>query len=695
MPPPQSGAAQASGRAAPPKTKREAIVETLHGVEVADPYRWLEDPKTPGVKAWMDARNAHARGYLSQLPHREALVQRLKALLYVDAVSVPTKRANRYFFSRKRADQEKSVHYWKEGADGEEKVLIDPVALGEDRSVGVVVPSYDGKRVAYMLKTNNADESTLHVMEVDTGAVSKVDVIGGLRYTSASWSPDNAGFYYTWLPDPNQAEPKIAPADLIGYGELRYHRLGTDPKTDKVLKGKTGDPRRWLSGWVSEDGKFLFASISFGWSEQDVFLMRLDAPNPKWAPLAVGTKALYKVQSFGGALYVATNKDAPKWAVFKVDPNKLERKDWALIIPEDKQAVLTSLDVIGKRLSLSYLKNASSALRIHDLNGKRVREVKLPTLGTASPLYGSAEDDEAFFSFSSFTYPKEIYRTSIASGEVKRFAKVEVPVKPEDFEVNQVWYASKDGTQVSMFLVHKKGLKKDGKNPTLLYGYGGFNISLTPRFTAYVYPWLERGGVYAVPNLRGGGEYGELWHQGGMKSRKQNVFDDFLGAAQWLVDNGYTEAAKLGIRGGSNGGLLVGAAMTQRPQMFGAVICGVPLLDMVRYHKFGVGKAWIPEYGSPEVAEEFKVLHAYSPYHRVKKDTPYPALLMLSADSDDRVDPMHARKFTAAIEFASSSGAPNLLRIESKAGHGGADLRKAYLQKSADQLAFLWSQLAN
>jgi prolyl oligopeptidase len=685
-PPAETKKPEASG-----KTKRDAIAEELFGVKVEDPYRWLEDEKSPQVQAWMQERDKAAREHLAKLSGREAIAAELRDLLYVDWRSAPAKRGDRFFYSARREDQEKAVVFWHQGEAGEPKVLLDPNTMSSDGSValGSWIPTWDGKRVAYLLKGSNADESTLHVIEVDTGKISELDRIEGLRYTAPAWNEDGSGFYYTWLP----TDPNIPSNELMGHGEIRFHKLGTDPKNDPVIREKTGDSTRWQTPSLSRDGKYLFLTIARGWSEHDVYVMFLKDKKPEWKPLAVGTKALYSVDAYKDRFYVATNQDAPRYRIFVVDPKKIDRKSWKEIVPEDKVAVIDQVDIVGGRLAIKYMKNASSELEVRELNGKKVRSVSLPAIGSSSTLYGNPDEDDAYFSFYSFVYPEEIYKTSIKTGKTERFARIELPVEPSKYELSQVWYPSKDGTKISMFLLHKKGLEKNGANPTLLYGYGGFNISLTPSFSPMLIPWLDRGGVYAVPNLRGGGEYGETWHQAGMLERKQNVFDDFIGAAEWLIANKITRPDRLAIRGGSNGGLLVGVAITQRPELFGGAICAVPLLDMVRYHKFGIGKAWIPEYGNPEEEAAFKFISAYSPYHRVKSGTAYPSLLLMSADSDDRVDPMHARKFWAAIDSASTGSARNLLRIESKAGHGGGDMRKKTLEATADELVFLVSEI--
>jgi prolyl oligopeptidase len=696
---PTSAASADLSRIAYPKTRAEDVKDKIHGVEVADPYRWLEDVKSAEVQAWMKEQDTFTRAELAKLPERDAIAARLKELFYIDTVSVPRQRNGRYFLSRRRADKEKATVYWKQGKKGEEKVLLDPNTWSTDGSVslGSWQVSWDGKKVAYQVRKNNSDEATLYVLDVDTGKKSEIDVIEGAKYAYASWTPKSDGFYYTWLP----TDPKIPTADRPGFAEVRFHKLGDDPKNDRIIRERTGDPTTFISAELSRDGHFLLLTKHNGWTSSEIFFRDMRAEGKgkgkdqkdAWTPLTAGKPAHYAVDVYRDKFYVNTDDGAPHYHVFAVDPARPERASWKEIVPERQDATLDSVNVIGGRLALNYLKNASSLVEVRELDGKLVREVELPGIGTVSGPVGLSDQDDAYFAFESYTVPVEIYETSMKTGKTEVNAKLKVPVDPSPFTVEQVFYTSKDGTRVSMFLVHRKDLKKDGSARALLYGYGGFLATETPIFTASIYPWIERGGVYAVPNLRGGGEYGEEWHKGGMLLKKQNVFDDYIAAAEHLIKEGYTKPERLVIKGGSNGGLLVGAAVTQRPDLFRAALCAVPLLDMVRYHLFGSGKTWISEYGSAESEEQFKALFAYSPYHRVKAGTKYPAVLLLSADSDDRVDPMHARKFAAALQ-AASSGRPVLLRIERNAGHGGADLIKAAVEQNADMQAFALAQTA-
>ena len=673
-------------------TPRVEVKDLIHGVEVEDPYRWLEDAKSDEVQAWMKAQDETCRAELKALPERDAIAARLKQLYYIDTLSAPVHRGKRYFYVRRHADKEKSLVYWKEGEAGRESVLFDPNTWSEDGSIalGGWQPSWDGKTVAYQLRRNNSDEATLQVIDVASGAVSKVDVIGGGKYASASWTPRGDGFYYTWLP----TDPSIPTAERPGYAEVRFHRLGQDPAQDTLVREKTGDPTSFLGASLSRDGRWLVLDVRHGWTTNDVYFRDLKAKADAWTPLAVGQDALYEVWPWRGRFYVKTNDGAPRWRLYAVDPHKPERAAWTEIVPERPDATLDSFAIVGNRLALTYMKDASNQLEIRRLDGDFVRQVALPTLGTVGGPLGNEDEDKAYFTFASYTRPQEIHQFSVKSGATRLYERTKVPIDPEPYSVEQVFFPSKDGTRLSMFLVHRKDFKKDGANRTLLYGYGGFQVALTPSFSSSIYPWLERGGVYAVANLRGGSEYGEDWHRGGMLLKKQNVFDDFIAAAEYLIREGYTRPSRLVIQGGSNGGLLVGAALTQRPDLYAAVVCAVPLLDMVRYHLYGSGKTWISEYGSADDAEQFKALYAYSPYHHVKAGTRYPAVLLLSADSDDRVDPLHARKFAAALQEATTGG-PVWLRIQRHAGHGGADMVPAGVEQSADALAFALARTAS
>ena len=673
-----------------PPTRRTDQVDTIHGVQVADPYRWLEDAKQEDVQKWVADQDAFARSYLAKLPGRDALAARFKELFYIESAGTPAHFGSRWFYPRRDAGREKAIIYWREGKTGPEKVLLDPNAWSTDgsSSLGRWTISWDGKKVGYTVKANNSDEATLYVMEVATGKKSEIDTIEGAKYASPSWTPSGDGFYYTWIP------PKgtVPDSDRSGYGEVRFHKLGTLPAKDKIVHEKTGDPKTFLEGWVSKDGRWLMNSLEHGWTRTDVQYMDLHAAKPVWKDLVTGQDARYDVDVDRGHFFVTTNEGAPHYRVFKVDPSKPARADWKEIVPERADATLEGTSVVGHALALKYLKDVVTYPEIHDEDGKLLRKVELPAIGSIGGFSGNADDDTVYFSFQSFTYPTEIFEESVKTGKRSTWYTLKVPVDPSKYVVEQVFATSKDGTKVPFFVVHAKDLAKNGASPTILTGYGGFQSAQTPYFSSSIYPWLEHGGVWAVANLRGGSEYGEDWHRHGMRHEKQHVFDDFAAVGEELVKQGFTRPSKLGALGASNGGLLVGAAITQRPDLFRVALCGVPLLDMVRYHQFGSGKTWIEEYGSAEDPEDFKALYAYSPYHHVTHGTKYPSTLVLSADSDDRVDPLHARKFAAELQWASSGG-PVLLRVEKHSGHGGADLQRALVERLADEYAFALDQM--
>jgi prolyl oligopeptidase len=674
-----------------PATRTGDAKDVLFGTTVPDPYRWLEDVKSDDVKKWMDEEDALARAELAKRPGRDAMAARLKELFYVDSVGIPVHRGARYFWSKRDATKEKSIVYYKDAKAGAEKILLDPNAWsagGTNVSLGGWWPTWDGKTVAYKIKSNNSDEATMYLMDVATGKKSEIDVIEGAKYAGASWTPKGDGFYYTWLP----VDKDIPTAERPGYAEIRFHKVGADPKKDARIYEATHDAKTFLSASLSKDGAYLFVYVTHGWSRGDVYFKDLRAKEDAgFKPLVTGTDALFDVDAFQGRFYVKTNDGAPKYKVFVVDPKKTERSAWKELVPERADATLDGTAIIGGKLVLDYLKDVATKLEVHELDGKLVREVTLPAIGTAG-ISGREDEDEAYVSFTSLTFPTEIQETSVKTGQNKPWFKLKVPVDSSKYEVEQLFFKSKDGTKIPLFLVRAKDAKKDGKSPLLINGYGGFQSSQLATFRASIFPWLEKGGIFALVNLRGGAEYGEEWHRAGMKRSKQNVFDDFEGAAEFLQKEGWSTPGRTAITGGSNGGLLVGAAATQRPDLYRVVLCDVPLLDMVRYHKFGSGKTWVEEYGSSEDEADFKAIFAYSPYHHVVKGTKYPSILMLSADSDDRVDPLHARKFTAAMQDASTGG-PVILRIEKNAGHGGADMVKAWVEKLADEYAFALSEM--
>jgi prolyl oligopeptidase len=687
----QSVVPAGAARPAYPPTRVADAVDHLHGVEVHDPYRWLENGASPEVQAWARDQNDFTRSQLDKLPGRDWLAKRLHDVSYVDSFGVPRPEGNRLFFLHRKADQEKAVLYWRSSIDGVDHVLVDPNARSASAStpisLGDWIPSYDGRELAYTLHENNADEATLAVLDVATGKDRPADRIPGLRFGSPAWNAAGTGFWYTWTPD----DPGVTPAERAARAEIRFHALGTDPAHDQVVRAAVGDPDEFVGATASRDGHWLLAFVGT-FARNDVYYQDLRVPGAAWRTLVTSVPAHFSVEAWKDRFYVTTDDGAARYRVLRADPSAPDRGQWKEIVPEAADAVLQSASVVGGRLALSYLRNAASQLEIRSLDGRLVRTVQLPGIGSSGGLVGNPDRDDAFYDFSSFTEPPEIRRTSVAAGGARLWATRQVPVDPEPYVVEQAFYPSKDGTKIPMFLVHRKDARKDGSTPFLLYGYGGFGINLEPSFSARLYPWLEAGGGYAVANLRGGGEYGEEWHKAGELGNKQQVFDDFIAAGDYLVSQGWTKPSRLAIQGGSNGGLLVGAVLTQRPDLFKAVVCEVPLLDMVRYHRFGSGPAWVSEYGSADNAADFRWLYAYSPYHHLTAGTAYPAVLMASSDSDDRVDPLHARKMTAALQ-AASTGGPVLLRIEAHAGHGGADLVSSAVAKAVDYDAFLFDEL--
>ncbi|HEY3500607.1 MAG TPA: prolyl oligopeptidase family serine peptidase [Polyangiaceae bacterium] len=699
MPAPASAAPPAAVTAAPansrgyPASRRAEVVDRLHGVELRDPYRWLEDEKSPEVQAWMKAQDDFARGILKGLPKRAELAQRFRELFDIEHIGVPFKRGKRYFWARKEVGKDKHAVLVRDGKRGEPRVLLDPNTWSTDASVslGSYGISWNGKYVAYQVKRNNSDEAILEILDIDTGK-KLPEVIDGAKYTwRVAWNEKGSGFYYTKVPPVGGA---VTVADRPGYAEIRYHELGSDPARDPVVHEATRDPTTFHYGDLSRDGRYLIASVRHGWISSDVYFQDLhEKPKPVWKPLIAGQPHIYAVEVHRGRFYVVTNEGAPNWRIFRVDPAKPERASWTEIVPERKDTIIDALSIVGGRLGLVTIKDVALRLEVRALDGKLAYDVALPEPGSVSELIGNEDDDEAHYQFESFGRPPEVHAISIRSGKSELRTTTRVPVDATRVLTEQRFATSKDGTRVPYFVIRDKNRQLDGSAPLLLNGYGGFSQSLTPSFAASAFPWIEQGGVYVVANLRGGSEYGERWHEAGMRHNKQNVFDDYIAVAEDLIAQRYTRADRLVLRGRSNGGLLVGTALTQRPELFRAVICGVPLLDMLRYHLFGSGKTWISEYGSADDAAEFRTLYAYSPYQHVKDGVRYPSLLLSSADSDDRVDPMHARKFAAALQH-SSAGGPVLLRIQHNAGHGGADKIQELVDERADEYAFALSEVA-
>ena len=677
----------------PPKAEERPLEENFHGTKVVDRYRWLEDSNSAETTKWVAEETAYTRGVLDPLPGREAIHKRLSELLSIGSLSTPRMAGKYYFYTRRQGSENQPVLYVREGVDGKDRVLVDVNELSADGTVALdwMHPSENGRYVAYGTSQSGSEMSTLHIIEARTGKLLP-DTIERTRAASIAWELDGAGFYYTRYPKKGDV-----PEGQERYNRhVFYHEVGTDPEKDPLIFGQGRDPEDWPEVSLDNDGRLLLITVAQGWTKSELFLMDLKKGTPP-TRITTGKNFLYSAWVYNGRLYILTNEDAPRSRVFMAEAGDYERDDWKEIIPQTG-SVLRDIGVWGGKIFAQYEQNASSELKVFEIDGTRVKELALPAIGSVRNPSGKWNRDEVFYGFESFTSPPAVYRYDLKTGATSLWAKVDAPsIDPAAYEVEQEWFKSKDGTRVPVFVVHKKGLKKDGHNPALLTGYGGFDVSMTPKFDAAAFLWLEHGGVYAVANLRGGGEFGEEWHRAGMLDKKQNVFDDMIAAAEYLISEKYTDKEHLAMKGGSNGGLLVGAVMTQRPELFRAVVCEVPLLDMLRYQEFQIARLWIPEYGSAENAEQFKWLYAYSPYHHVKAGVEYPAALFMTADSDSRVDPMHARKMMALMQREAANGGsrtrPILLRVEAKAGHGAGTPVAKMVEEETDAYAFLFWQL--
>lgn len=714
---PTSDATAAPSHPPPPATRAQPVTETAHGETLVDPYRWLEDGDAPAVAAWTDAQNAYTDKVLGAWPGRAALEERLWTLHEIGSLGVPvarpfgprSSRRWRYFYTRRDGKQNQAVLYVRDpdARPGPDRALIDVNAITTDgtSSLDWWSPSEDGALVAYGVSRDGSEESVLRVRDVRAGR-DLPEVIDRTRACSVAWLPDGSGFYYTRYPTPG-----TVPAGEESYHRAVYfHRLGTEPTgaADVPVFGAGRDHRDWPSVVLSPKGRFLAVEVSQGWSRTELYVLDREAPEGTgWTTIAAGEEAIFDVADItDDALWVRTNAGAPRYRLFRVPlpsrPQASSRKRWREVLPEQEHA-LQQVALVGKHLAALYLEDAVSRVRLFDLGGRPAGTVALPGLGSVGSLSGHPEGEELFFPFTSFLAPTTILRTTLAGASPavagdgvhapEVWLKVPAPLAADLFVVEQERFRSRDGTEIPLFLVHRRDVVRDGRAPALLYGYGGFNVNVTPGWAPSVLPFLERGGVYAVAVLRGGGEYGEAWHQAGMLAHKQNVFDDFIGAAEHLIAARVTRPERLAIMGRSNGGLLVGAALTQRPDLFRAVVCGVPLLDMLRYHRFRIAQLWIPEYGSPDEALAYRWLRAYSPYHHVRAGTAYPAVLFTTAASDTRVDPLHARKMTALLQASSSSGRPVLLRLETKAGHGAGKPLGKVIAQLVDEWSFLFSEL--
>jgi prolyl oligopeptidase len=676
-----------AGVLAYPKAKAVEQVDDYHGVKVADPYRWLEDTDSADTHGWVEEENKLTFGYLEQIPYRKAIRDRMMKLWNFERFTVPQKQGGRYFYQHNNGLQNQNVLLVSESLNAEPRQLLDPNTLSSDGTValGGEAITDDGKLMAYGTAASGSDWQEWHVRDVDTGK-DLPDLIKWVKFSGASWSKDGKGFYYSRYDEPKGT----ALRDANYFQKLYYHALGTPQSEDKLIYERPDNKELGFGGSVTNDGHYLVIFVFQGTSPKNrLYYKDLTKPDSEVVKLLDEFDAQYQfVDNDGPVFWIQTDLDAPRGKLIAIDTQHPEKVSWKTLV-EQSADKLENASVVDNLFLLGYLKDAKTEVRVHDLQGKFLRNVDLPGIGTAEGFGGKRKDKETFYSFTSFISPTTIYRYDPAAGKSTVFKQPKVDFDATKYETKQVFYHSKDGTRIPMFLTYKKGLKLDGQNPTLLYAYGGFDISLTPGFSIPTVVWLEMGGIYAQPNLRGGGEYGEDWHLAGTKAKKQNVFDDFIAAAEWLVANKYTSTPKLAIRGGSNGGLLVGAVLTQRPDLFGATLPLVGVMDMLRFQKFTIGWAWTSDFGSSDNADDFKALYAYSPLHNLKSGTKYPPTMIATADHDDRVVPGHSFKFAATMQADQAGPAPVLIRIETKAGHGAGKPISKTIEEMADEWSFV------
>jgi prolyl oligopeptidase len=672
-----------------PESKKVDTVFDYHGTKVADPYNWLEGDGTDDVKAWIEAQNEFTNNYIDSIPYKGKIFSRLKEIWDYPKYSAPSKKGKYYFFSKNDGLQNQSVVYYQEGLDGEPKVFLDPNKLSDDGTVALKGLSFsnDNSKVIVSTSQSGSDWQTMEVWDVETQKPLG-DKLEWVKFSSGAWQGD--GFYYTRYPEPEKgaefSQASINPS-------VCYHKIGTPQSEDKVIYNDAENPYRYYGSQVTEDERYLFIYISAGTHGTGILWKDLKDPTSKLETLFEGFDYNYGiVENIDDKILVQTDNGAPKYRLALVDPKNPAPENWKDVLPEGDD-LLQGVSTAGGKLFASYLHKAATKVVQYTYEGQKEREVALPTIGSAGGFDGKKEDTEVFYTFTSFVYPTTIYRYNIESGKSEVYKASEVKFNFDDYEAKQVTYKSKDGTEVPMFVVHKKGLKLDGNNPTYLYGYGGFNISLTPYFSISRMVLIEKGFVFAMPSLRGGGEFGEDWHKAGMKEKKQNVFDDFIAAAEYLIDNKYTNSKKLAIAGGSNGGLLVGACLTQRPELYKVCLPAVGVLDMLRYHKSTAGWGWMVEYGSADSASDFDYLYKYSPLHNIKDDTKYPATLITTGDHDDRVVPWHSFKFAARLQEAQAGANPIMIRIETKAGHGAGKPTSKIMDEISDIYAFMFNNM--
>jgi len=674
-----------------PETRKVDQVDTYFGVKVADPYRWLEDDNSDETKAWVEAQNKVTFDYLNTIPEREGIRKRLTELWNYEKYGAPFKRGGKYFYYKNDGLQNQSVLYIADSITDPGRVFLDPNKLTADGTAALSGTSFtqDGKLMAYGVAYSGSDRTEWRVRDVATGEDLK-DYLKPNRQSGISWLKDNSGFFYSRFPD---AEKGKELKSQNFFQKLYFHKLGTSQDEDYVVYERPDNKEYFIGAGVTEDGNWLLINVGKGTGPQNmVYYKSLASKDSPILPLVDKLENDFSfIGNDGSTFYFRTDKDAPRARVVARDVMKADA-GWTEIVPQAAET-LQGAEFINNQFVLNYLKDAYTQIKIVDIKGKFVRDVKLPGIGSAGGFGGERFDTETFYTYSSYNAPPTIYRYDMKTGKSVIYRQAKVLFNPADYVVKQVKYKSKDGTVVPMFIVHKKGIKLDGNNPTLLYGYGGFNISQTPGFSVSRVVWMEMGGVYAVANIRGGAEYGEPWHEAGTKLKKQNVFDDFIAAGEWLVANKYTSNKKLAIQGGSNGGLLVGAVLNQRPDLFGAALPAVGVMDMLRFTKFTIGWAWTSDYGSPDKEDEFKALYAYSPYHNIKPGTKYPAVMVTTADHDDRVFPAHSFKYAAALQAAQAGDAPTLIRIETKAGHGAGKPTAKVIEEAADIYGFLVKNL--
>ena len=676
--------------AAYPVTAKVDSVDRYFGHEVPDPYRWLEDDNSKETEAWVTAQNEVTFGYLEQIPYKEKIKQRLEQIWDYPKFGVPFKEGNNYYFFKNDGMQNQYVMYKQTALDAEPEVFLDPNTFSEDGTVALsgLEFNHDGSLMAYSISKSGSDWSEIFVMDVETRQLLD-DHLEWIKFSGTSWHGD--GFFYSRYDEPKEGDELKASNE---FHKVYFHKVGTPQSEDELVYNNDEFPKRNYYAGTSEDESFLIMSESAGTSGNALWVKKLDGSQQEFSLVAKGFENEYNVvDNVGDQLLIKTNDGAPKWKLVLVDPMNPAKENWQEIIPE-KEEVLQSISLVGGKIVAEYMKNATSVAFIYDFEGNYLEDLQLPGIGSLSGIRGKKDENVAFYSFTSFTFPSTVFKYNIADNSSEVYTRSEIDFDIDNYETKQVFYKSKDGTDVSMFLVHKKGLKMNGKNPTYLYGYGGFNISLTPSFSITRLVLLENGFVFAMPNLRGGGEYGEEWHEGGIKMQKQNVFDDFIAAADYLINEGYTQPAKLAIGGGSNGGLLVGACMTQRPDLFAVALPAVGVMDMLRYHKFTIGWAWASDYGTSEDSEEmFQYLHAYSPVHALNEGVSYPATLVTTADHDDRVVPAHSFKFAATLQEKHKGENPVLIRIDVKAGHGGGKPTAKVIEEYADVWSFMMYNL--